>query len=194
MPCLSASLHLYISTSLHQQYNAGYWSGYFTSRPTGKFAERRASAFLQTLRQASVAATAAALFEGNPLSEEDRKEMHRVERDLTAAVSLLNHHDSITGTEKQHVADDYMKILAKAQTAGEQLLAKLASKESKESKDFKETPPIIQASYCRTANESICEPTQSLTVGDSAQVLLYNPLPRSRSQWVDVLVNGDKNR
>ena len=32
---------------------------------------------------------------------------------LEEAVSVLQHHDSITGTEKQHVTDDYHKRLAK---------------------------------------------------------------------------------
>ena len=32
---------------------------------------------------------------------------------LEEAVALLQHHDSITGTEKQHVANDYHKRLAK---------------------------------------------------------------------------------
>ena len=32
---------------------------------------------------------------------------------LEAAVALLQHHDSITGTEKQHVANDYHRRLAR---------------------------------------------------------------------------------
>jgi lysosomal alpha-mannosidase len=32
---------------------------------------------------------------------------------LREAIGIMQHHDAITGTEKQHVADDYARILAK---------------------------------------------------------------------------------
>jgi len=33
---------------------------------------------------------------------------------LREAMGVMQHHDAITGTEKQHVADDYARILAEA--------------------------------------------------------------------------------
>jgi len=33
---------------------------------------------------------------------------------LREAMGIMQHHDAITGTEKQHVADDYARTLAKA--------------------------------------------------------------------------------
>ena len=36
---------------------------------------------------------------------------------LDEAVALLQHHDSITGTEKQYVANDYHKRLSKGEAA-----------------------------------------------------------------------------
>lgn len=67
-----------------------YWTGYFTTRPASKGFIRAASAYLQVARHAGVLCGA--------VGGADR---------LEAAVSLTQHHDAITGTERQHVANDY---------------------------------------------------------------------------------------
>jgi lysosomal alpha-mannosidase len=33
---------------------------------------------------------------------------------LREAMGIMQHHDAVTGTEKQHVADDYARTLSKA--------------------------------------------------------------------------------
>lgn len=33
---------------------------------------------------------------------------------LREAMGVMQHHDAITGTEKQHVADDYARIISEA--------------------------------------------------------------------------------
>ena len=71
-------------------------AGYFTSRPASKGYIKAGTSYLQVTRQLE-------LLTGTPGSSEHLEE----------AVSLLQHHDSITGTEKQHVANDYHKRLAK---------------------------------------------------------------------------------
>lgn len=40
-----------------------------------------------------------------------------------AAMGVMQHHDAITGTEKQHVAQDYARILMKSITANDKNLA-----------------------------------------------------------------------
>lgn len=142
-----------------------FWSGYFTSRPTLKLLERKSSSFLQTLRQVLV---------GSGPSSTDKQD---VATRLTAAVGLVNHHDAITGTSKQHVADDYTKILAGALTQAEELLVQQVS-----------PLPTASFSVCRYSNESSCPCTQALAVGQQADVLVYNPLPRTDSQVVRVLL------
>lgn len=141
-----------------------YWSGYFTSRPTLKLLERKSSTFLQTLRQTLLM---------TPVSE--KKE--NTELELTAAVGLTNHHDAITGTSKQHVADDYTKILSKALTNAEVLLAEQVA-----------PAPSSPFVTCRYANESTCTTTQNLVDG-SVDVLVYNPLPRTESQQVKLYIS-----
>lgn len=37
------------------------------------------------------------------------------------AMGILQHHDAVTGTEKQHVADDYARILHRSMENGQRL-------------------------------------------------------------------------
>lgn len=80
--------------------------GYFTSRATSKGWIREATAYLQAARQLEV------------LTQSQSSAKHPNTDSLEEAVSLLQHHDAITGTEKQHVTDDYHVRLAR----GEQLV------------------------------------------------------------------------
>ncbi|KAG6523883.1 hypothetical protein ZIOFF_013770 [Zingiber officinale] len=75
-----------------------YWTGYFTSRPALKaYAARQ----LEFLKRGSYGLTT------NSLAE---------------ALAIAQHHDAITGTEKQHVADDYAKRLAIGYTEAAKLV------------------------------------------------------------------------
>jgi lysosomal alpha-mannosidase len=77
-----------------------YWTGYFSSRPTLKLFARQGNNFLQVCKQ---------LYALTNLGPEDWA-------DLTAmreAVAMMQHHDAITGTEQQHVANDYAQRLSK---------------------------------------------------------------------------------
>lgn len=76
-----------------------FWTGYFTSRPASKGYIRAATSYLQGARQLE-AFIGLPGKEGGPTTEA-----------LEEAVSLLQHHDAITGTAKQHVANDYHRRL-----------------------------------------------------------------------------------
>ena len=85
-------------------------AGYFTSRPTSKGWIRTSTSFLQAVRQLELLAPA----HGTPAAPGTTHESPLVGPGsdvLEEAVSLLQHHDSITGTEKQHVANDYHRRL-----------------------------------------------------------------------------------
>ena len=154
-----------------------YWSGYFTSRPTLKGLERHSSSFLQVLRQTTA-------MHATPAKAQ-------ADHTLTAAVGLVNHHDAITGTSKQHVANDYTRILSRALTGAENTVADAVELSSKS---------VVQPlafTVCRFANESYCDVTQALgasasaSAGAAAEILVYNPLPRTRTQQVTVFLSGD---
>jgi hypothetical protein len=82
--------------------------GYFTTRPTSKAYIRSSTAFLQAARQVEVLGAAASqgmersMQASSPVSSTDR---------LEKAVALTQHHDAITGTEKQEVSRDYHRRL-----------------------------------------------------------------------------------
>lgn len=75
------------------------WTGFFTSRPSLKYNVRQTGNFLQTVRKL------AAFAKLNDMSTADS--IGTLER----AMGVLQHHDAVSGTEKQHVADDYSKQL-----------------------------------------------------------------------------------
>ncbi|KAL6770979.1 hypothetical protein ACKKBF_B33465 [Auxenochlorella protothecoides x Auxenochlorella symbiontica] len=143
-----------------------YWTGYFSSRPTSKRYIRQATSFLQAARQLEL--TVGGKSSGGPTTD-----------GLEAAVSLTQHHDSITGTEKQHVANDYHERLSaglvEAQTVvvgavsqllgGEPLLSNAASADGS------------MLRFCNYANATICEPSVRLSrEGRSIRVVVYNPV------------------
>ncbi|KPJ14056.1 Lysosomal alpha-mannosidase [Papilio machaon] len=78
-----------------------YWTGYFTSRPTTKYFERESNAFLQMVKNLQVMLNLP-------------KHNQFVIDELKSAMGVMQHHDAITGTEKQHVAHDYERILNNA--------------------------------------------------------------------------------
>lgn len=75
-----------------------YWTGYYTSRPTSKRFERQGNNLLQAAKQLK-AIVGGDLGDITPLMQ---------------AMGVMQHHDAITGTEKQHVAFDYHRMLYKA--------------------------------------------------------------------------------
>jgi lysosomal alpha-mannosidase len=116
---------------------------------------------------------------------------------LMAGVGLANHHDALTGTSKQHVAEDYKRILDKALTAAEAVASNAAAAAGGLAE--------LEFSVCRAANESQCAPSQGLAKqpllsagqglaggGGGLVVSVYNPLPRAvRGAQVEVLLSSD---
>ena len=79
------------------------WSGFFTSRPTLKMQVRHTSSELY-----SEAFCLALDYLANG------KDTYTAFKTLFDEMGVLQHHDAITGTSKQHVADDYRQRLSLA--------------------------------------------------------------------------------
>ncbi|RXG51005.1 Lysosomal alpha-mannosidase [Armadillidium vulgare] len=86
-----------------------YWTGYFTSRPTLKGFERQGNNILQVAKQL-------ASLTGSSADESIKT--------LAEALGVIQHHDAVAGTSKQHVADDYSLILSKGVDNARGLLSK----------------------------------------------------------------------
>uniref|UniRef100_A0A672K8U4 Lysosomal alpha-mannosidase n=1 Tax=Sinocyclocheilus grahami TaxID=75366 RepID=A0A672K8U4_SINGR len=120
-----------------------FWTGYFTSRPALKLYERLSNSRLQTCNQLEVLGGPKST--SGPFGEGDSDTMKR-------AMGVAQHHDAVSGTEKQHVAYDYARRLATGWAHCEVLvrnsLAVLSGSES----------PRV---FCENLNISVCPLTES---------------------------------
>ncbi|XP_065335492.1 lysosomal alpha-mannosidase-like isoform X2 [Cloeon dipterum] len=149
-----------------------YWTGFFTSRPNLKRFERAGNNLLQVCKQLHVLAGSTETDGLNSLRE---------------AMGVLQHHDAITGTEKQHVAEDYAAILNKAlvQCDGltSEFLNKLSRKREKE-------PSLVLFERCPLLNMSDCAVSENKT---TFVVKIFNPLARRVSKFVRLPVTGPEH-
>ncbi|EFA08767.1 lysosomal alpha-mannosidase [Tribolium castaneum] len=142
-----------------------YWTGYFTSRPNSKRLERVANNVLQASKQL----TAFSKVNGNDY-----------EQDLTVlkqALGIIQHHDAITGTAKEAVANDYVRLLAKGIQNAESSLGVIITNLLKKEPS---TDINLNLEHCILSNVSICEVTKS----DRFVVTVYNPLERPLTHYV----------
>ncbi|KAG5895850.1 hypothetical protein JTB14_038276 [Gonioctena quinquepunctata] len=155
-----------------------FWTGYFSSRPTIKRFEREGNNFLQVCKQLYT------LTDLDPIDQVDLDV-------LREAMGVMQHHDAITGTEKQHVAHDYARILTNGMEECEFITATALSKlVAPEEKFFvnDEPVPAIPFTSCPLLNISQCEFTEK---NNNFVVTVYNPLSRPVSKFVRVPVQGE---
>ena len=103
-----------------------YWSGYFTSRPALKKQVRRATNFLEAARQMEVvgkpskvdlATARPSPVVGNSFTDS-----------LEGTIGVATHHDGMSGTERQDVANDYEQRIAESHIEAEEGVARALSK------------------------------------------------------------------
>ena len=129
-----------------------YWAGFFTSRPSSKFLIR------QSAKLAAVA---------------DRLGLHggggKGAASLHRAVAVVQHHDAITGTEREVVASNYHHRLHSAIEAS---FLELSVEPS-----YDVVPSM--SSFCPLLNISQCPPLDALEANESLRLEIYNPLARA---------------
>jgi len=147
-----------------------FWTGYFTSRPALKFYVRQTNNILQVARQLSVIS--------GTKGPEVTAALGRLER----AMGVAQHHDAVSGTEKQHVAYDYAKRLSQGTD-----------------EVFQAFEPMLRSRFglgpgegihlCPRLNISECLPVENKSV---FSVFLWNPLARPVESWQRVPVTAGK--
>ena len=135
-----------------------YWTGYFTSRPAQKGYIREMNNLLQAGKQL-IALTKSPSTIGVAVLEE--------------AMATNQHHDAVTGTEKQAVQDDYMKRLSKGMVLAQTDIADIFN--------------IPSPDFCPYRNISVCKTSE---VEKNFYVTLYKPLARQVAHYVRMPVYG----
>uniref|UniRef100_A0A7N8YBV0 Lysosomal alpha-mannosidase n=1 Tax=Mastacembelus armatus TaxID=205130 RepID=A0A7N8YBV0_9TELE len=122
-----------------------FWTGYFTSRPALKRYERISNGNLQVICN-QLEVLGGPVSRKGPFGEGDSQTMKK-------AMAVAQHHDAVSGTEKQHVANDYARKLAEGwqhcQVVVSNSLAGLSSSSA-------------ERIYCDNLNVSVCPLTDLL--------------------------------
>ncbi|KAK3026722.1 hypothetical protein RJ639_042175, partial [Escallonia herrerae] len=145
-----------------------YWTGYFTSRPAFKGYVRTMSAYYLAARQLE-------FFKGRSSSGPNTDA-------LADALAIAQHHDAVSGTQRQHVAADYAMRISMGYTEAEKMVASSLAflTESRSS-----------AGHCPLLNISYCPPSEAaLSNGKSLVVVVYNPLGWKREEVVRIPVSS----
>jgi len=91
-----------------------YWTGYFTSRVSIKGAVRKFGKFTQAAKKLS---THALWFGTSAYASSNFAKIDQALYLLEEAMAAAQHHDAVTGTEKQAVMEDYFWYLAQGENA-----------------------------------------------------------------------------
>ncbi|XP_065872513.1 probable alpha-mannosidase At5g13980 isoform X2 [Euphorbia lathyris] len=158
-----------------------YWTGYFTSRPAIKGYVRTMSGYYLAARQLE-------FFKGRSKAGPNTDS-------LADALAIAQHHDAVTGTEKQHVAYDYAKRLSIGYTEAERVvgasLTCMAKSKSKtgctNTTNMFQQCPLLNITYCPASEVDISN-------GKSLVVLVYNSLGWQREGVIRIpVINENVN-
>ncbi|KAJ6375289.1 hypothetical protein OIU77_000302 [Salix suchowensis] len=152
-----------------------YWTGYFTSRPALKGYVRKMSGYYLAARQLE-------FFKGRSKASPNTDS-------LADALSLAQHHDAVSGTSKQHVANDYAKRLAIGYVEAEEVVGESLSCIAESASKGGCKGPTNKFQQCLLLNISYCPPSEvDLSKGKSLVVVVYNSLGWKREDVIRIPV------
>lgn len=150
------------------------WTGFYTTRPNLKMMARYANGFLQASKQLSVP-------EGKDAPAEVKQ--------LGEAVATLQHHDGITGTCTDDVAQDYARMLHKGIKGCEKVIsASVASLMDPGAATLNDIGKKLH--FCHLLNQSDCQYTNETEF----RLIVYNPASVSVAPFVHLPLEGDGER
>ncbi|KAI5733288.1 hypothetical protein M8J76_010128 [Diaphorina citri] len=154
-----------------------YWTGFFTSRPALKRYERFGHNMLQVCKQLYV------------LSNLKSHSSHHHEDDLNVlreAMGVLQHHDGITGTAKQHPSNNYAELIHNGLAACEKVANDAFQNLMRPSGSSHGSHPVVSTvKTCLYLNISSCEPSETW---DKFAINVYNALGRTVNRYVRIPV------
>ncbi|XP_054166681.1 lysosomal alpha-mannosidase-like [Oppia nitens] len=132
-----------------------YWSGYFTSRPAFKYLMNYAYSVLQSAKQ---------LIALTGIYSEKSKQLIKP---LEESVGIGLHHDAISGTSKQFVSDDYVRMLSRGLAYSDELIAGAYQKLF---------GTHLKPHFCHQLNVSDCKILAKSENSSRIEIAIYNPL------------------
>ncbi|KAL6067304.1 carbohydrate binding [Balamuthia mandrillaris] len=173
-----------------------YWTGFYTSRPALKSYIRTLENFMRASEQL-YSLSLGIMDDANMTSSQLQLET------LSYALAIAQHHDAISGTEKQHVANDYAKLLSIGSQSCQQMMqdriaklltipnleAHVLESVSDDKTKLSSLPSLFNApapalSYCAQLNQSVCDPlTKALAAGRIVPMVITNPLAWQRTEY-----------
>ncbi|KAI6677384.1 hypothetical protein NL676_038180 [Syzygium grande] len=155
-----------------------YWTGYFTSRPGLKGYVRVLSGYYMAARQLE-------FFKGRSKTGPNTDA-------LADALSIAQHHDAVSGTERQHVAADYALRLSIGYMEAEKMVASSLAFLAEPNVGIGEQKSTLSFQQCPLLNISHCPMSEAaLSDGKSLVVVIYNPLWWYREEVVRIPVSTE---
>ncbi|RWS28463.1 lysosomal alpha-mannosidase-like protein [Leptotrombidium deliense] len=150
-----------------------YWTGYFTSRPALKLNVEYSNNVLQAAKQLCVLANLGDMY------------VQKINK-LTEAMGILLHHDGITGTSKQAVAEDFSRMLSNGVSSAEEVMSEALSRIWL-NEGIIATSPI---QFCNELNISQCLSSETITYNSDVILTIYNPVAHMVKSYVRLPVIG----
>ncbi len=183
-----------------------FWTGYFSSRPSLKRFERVGSSFLLAVRQIEslflpntnqsikeLSSNLRVLADNDKFRDNEKLVCgHHTMHQLEDAIGVLQHHDGVSGTSKQHVAYDYAKRLQDGMNA----VLPCTIQTLKDALLGNNHHFLDNMEYCQLLNETKCDVSVNATRKTDEEplnlyIFVYNSLASERSTVIDLPVGSD---